>query len=582
MRFSKIPGISTILFCNTLLAVLAATTLARGEEKGFTGYWKSTFGHISIEVNGQTATGLYSDGRIKGKINGRVSNDGQLMTGQWMEGGQSGKFVFKLQKGENSFAGRWSKNARVLSGQWIGVRVEKNVVSPPVQTGDLVGTWETNFGKMILQEDGEGKISGTFAGEVNEGTVTGWIDAKKNRFVVHWADQKQRGTAEFKLLSGKSALVGEWWFQQKRYGGTWYGVRRDTPLGCIAGDCETGPGTYVWTEGPRYEGEWQNGAPHGIGKLYKETGALEHSGLWLHGVYQGRLLHFTGNVPDSLPGNSIAKILFPDETVYEGTLTNYEITGQGMMIFPNGDEYRGEVREGLPDGQGTYRFAATGDEYRGRFRKGVPQGRGVYAFAGGDRYDGQFRNGLRHGKGIMHFAGGIRFEGRWQADVPDGGDYLRQSGSEPALPVDSTGASGKWETRPIGQTGVTGAGDTGPQILPVSPVWGEKWRTFLAYEAREQLVAEDEDGLPLQNRKEIYFNLRVVYASPRFDTEAVQRFLQTETGSGGELSIEPIENPRQNIKKVLNRYRYTVYPTKILVSAGRDIEITEENFALFE
>ncbi len=583
MKFWKIPGIPLRQLGNTLLIVLAATTLARGGEKGFAGYWKSTFGHIAIEVSGQMASGSYSDGRIKGTIAGRVSGEGKLMTGQWKEGGQSGKFLFKLQTGENSFTGRWSKNARVLSGRWIGVRVEKDEPATPMQTEDLSGTWETNFGKMILQKDGEGKITGTFAGEVNEGTVSGWIDAETNRFVVRWADQKQRGTAEFRLLRGKSALIGEWWFQGQRYGGTWYGVRSESPLGCIAGNCETGTGTYVWAEGPRYEGEWQNGVPHGIGKLYSEAGTPEQSGLWLHGMYQGKLLHFSGKVPDRLPGNSIAKILFSDQTVYEGTLTHYEITGQGTMRFPNGDEYVGEVREGLPEGEGTYRFAASGDAYRGKFRKGVPQGRGAYIFAGGDRYEGQFRNGMRHGKGVLHFADGTRIEGQWQADRPEAVENRPQSGGEPALPLDRTGVNATWETRPAGQIGAgnPGAGQA-PQILPVAPVWGEKWRTFVAYEVREHPVAEDVGGLPLQNRKEVYIHLRLVYAAPHLDAEAVQRFLQTETGSDSPFHLEPIANPRQNVKKILNRYRFSMYPTKILAFVGGHLELTEEDFASFE
>jgi hypothetical protein len=47
-------------------------------------------------------------------------------------------------------------------------------------------------------------------------------------------------------------------------------------------------------------------------------------------------------------------------------------------------------------------------KYTGDMRNGVPHGQGICEFANGDRYVGEFRNGECHGCGILTFAEGGR------------------------------------------------------------------------------------------------------------------------------------------------------------------------------
>ena len=53
---------------------------------------------------------------------------------------------------------------------------------------------------------------------------------------------------------------------------------------CIEGDCENGLGTYVFTDGSTYSGEWKDGYPEGSGIL-KYIDGPSYKGKWYRGLY---------------------------------------------------------------------------------------------------------------------------------------------------------------------------------------------------------------------------------------------------------------------------------------------------------
>ena len=46
-----------------------------------------------------------------------------------------------------------------------------------------------------------------------------------------------------------------------------------------------------------------------------------------------------------------------------------------------------------------FKFWANGDQYEGEMSEGLRQGKGVFLWANGNKYDGQWNNNLRHGFG---------------------------------------------------------------------------------------------------------------------------------------------------------------------------------------
>lgn len=333
--------------------------------KGFSGYWHSTFGHIQIEVSGKRASGIYNDGEVEGRLEGRISADGTMLNGKWTEGDLNGQLIFRLASGGNGFNGYWWKADSDQNGHWAAVRVQKGIECTAT-ADDYAGTWETNFGVMELKVTEE-TVGGTFQGRVSSGQISGSIDAASKQFHAKWSDEKYRGTMTLQMQRGKNSFYGEWRFADGQFGGIWYGVKKNEVLGCISGDCAGGEGTYVWRDGSRFEGQWQRNNFHGIGTSYDAAGNVDRSGVWANGLYQGRLLS-----GDAAAGS--VKLELPGGRIYEGELREYEMNGSAVITYPNGDVYQGEVLGGVPHGQGNYRRAGSGEAQEGRFKHGALEG----------------------------------------------------------------------------------------------------------------------------------------------------------------------------------------------------------------
>jgi hypothetical protein len=78
--------------------------------------------------------------------------------------------------------------------------------------------------------------------------------------------------------------------------------------------------------------------------------------------------------------------------------------------------YSGDCKKGLANGKGK---AHGIDNYEGKFRNGLPHGNGLYRYANGDVYEGEFKNGLKDGNGKFTFkymGKDSTYLGIWQED----------------------------------------------------------------------------------------------------------------------------------------------------------------------
>jgi hypothetical protein len=57
---------------------------------------------------------------------------------------------------------------------------------------------------------------------------------------------------------------------------------------CIEGDCENDRGTYVFTDGSSYSGNWKDGFPEGSGTL-KYIDGSRYKGKWSGGLFIGEV-----------------------------------------------------------------------------------------------------------------------------------------------------------------------------------------------------------------------------------------------------------------------------------------------------
>uniref|UniRef100_A0A8B9GDT6 MORN repeat-containing protein 4 n=13 Tax=Neoaves TaxID=3078114 RepID=A0A8B9GDT6_9PSIT len=86
---------------------------------------------------------------------------------------------------------------------------------------------------------------------------------------------------------------------------------------------------------------------------------------------------------------------------------------KGSFTYSNGEEYRGEWKEGRRHGVGQLTFA-DGTAYVGHFENGLFHGCGVLTFSDGSRYEGEFVQGKFNGVGVFTRCDNMTFEGEFK------------------------------------------------------------------------------------------------------------------------------------------------------------------------
>jgi len=75
---------------------------------------------------------------------------------------------------------------------------------------------------------------------------------------------------------------------------------------------------------------------------------------------------------------------------YEGPRNiENQMHGHGKILFANESTYEGELRNDMLNGYGTLTDTTTGNVYAGEFKDDMRHGDGVFTFAGG-KYEGKF------------------------------------------------------------------------------------------------------------------------------------------------------------------------------------------------
>lgn len=262
---------------------------------------------IYVYPSGAKYIGDFKGGEIHG-IGVVYYTDGSKYQGEWQNRFPHGKGTKTYADGYKH-TGLWYKGKPVdekgnLLVEYEVRAKEQDNDGTDIQSGCLYGDCQNGQGTYAFP-DGS-KYDGQFSGGRPEGLGTLYY-TNGDRYV---------GGFRANLLHGKGTLYTA---EGEDITGVWkdgdYVAKSDAPatrLGCIAGDCQEGTGTYVYkdatatytgtfrngkpygtgqiqyTNGDRYVGEWQEGAFHGAGTLYPRKGP-EIPGLWLNGKYQAPL-----------------------------------------------------------------------------------------------------------------------------------------------------------------------------------------------------------------------------------------------------------------------------------------------------
>ncbi|KAB2622427.1 phosphatidylinositol 4-phosphate 5-kinase 9 [Pyrus ussuriensis x Pyrus communis] len=189
---------------------------------------------------------------------------------------------------------------------------------------------------------------------------------------------------------------------------------RESYSGPVLGNIPEGKGTYVWSDGCIYEGEWRRGMRHGNGKILWSSGAV------YEGEFSGGYMHGTGTYIGS------------DKMTYKGRWRLNFKHGLGYQVYPSGDAFEGSWMQGLAEGPGKYTWV-NGNVYLGNMKGGKMSGKGTLTWTNGDSFEGSWLNGMMHGFGVYTWSDGGIYVGTWTRGLKDGKGSFYPKGSR--LPV---------------------------------------------------------------------------------------------------------------------------------------------------
>ena len=173
-------------------------------------------------------------------------------------------------------------------------------------------------------------------------------------------------------------------------------------IGCIDGDCESGEGTYKYSSGAEYTGQWEGGKRNGKGTNKYSSGAV-YTGEWKEDKQDG-------------PGGTFTS---SKGTVYTGEFKdNKLLNGQVIYKLSNGNSRYGEwkngeqgqLQDGEPPKQNNNQVQSTSGDGKlpeknnneksssgcsGNCEDGI----GTFRYTDKDEYTGQWKDGKRNGQG---------------------------------------------------------------------------------------------------------------------------------------------------------------------------------------
>lgn len=216
-------------------------------------------------------------------------------------------------------------------------------------------------------------------------------------------------------------------------------------------DCRNGVGTMVYRNGDTYEGEWDKDKRCKYSKLTMADGGTIHGKF---GEDKDNDVVYEVTYDDK-EGNTFQQVI-----IDKNTANNSKQKGKGVgkkghtrsisssfdtemakiesgaflggrlnflteVNYHNGDKYRGNFKDGRPNGMGTmwYNYSLPGQkgvefeiaEYQGNWKAGRRDGFGVMTWQDGSVYKGTWRNDLRF-EGEMIMSNGFRYRGAFLND----------------------------------------------------------------------------------------------------------------------------------------------------------------------
>ena len=169
-----------------------------------------------------------------------------------------------------------------------------------------------------------------------------------------------------------------------------------------------GKGKMVWSDESFYDGHWFMGKKHGLGTYKKSDGSI------YDGEFRDDLENGHGNFTST-------------GFEYTGEFRGGVKHGHGTMKFQNKDVYTGEFCDDTMNGHGTLKKEDQ-STYEGDFCNGLYHGLGTLVLSSGT-FVGEFCDCNMHGQGIFKFIDGDTYQGGYEANLKHGsGTFIFNDG----------------------------------------------------------------------------------------------------------------------------------------------------------
>lgn len=220
---------------------------------------------------------------------------------------------------------------------------------------------------------------------------------------------------------------------------------------CISGDCQNGYGTFVYTDGSYYIGEFEDGRRFGQGVLFMSNDT-KYVGSWKNDlkdgegrVYRKNILLQSGewyrnNLKEAVTEknrcisgdckNGFGVYLYADGRKVVGKFENSQIVNYTICYYPTGEKYIGQWKfqtrngngilhdtKGTQDGawlDGAFVGATRGIGGQGCVSGNCESGNGTYIYPDKTLYEGSFDKGMAQGYGICYYSDGDIYAGDWK------------------------------------------------------------------------------------------------------------------------------------------------------------------------
>lgn len=166
----------------------------------------------------------------------------------------------------------------------------------------------------------------------------------------------------------------------------------DIQFGCIQGDCTNGLGTYAYSDGSKYEGQFKQHQRHGWGKFYYSNGDT-YVGDFNHNFEEG-----------------YGTIIYQNGKLNKGSWFKGEFLGDKLV---SKGKNNGCIEGDCVSGIGKFIYQDGTMTYEGDFSDGLPNGIGKCIYGNGEIYEGEWKNGGFNGKGTLLLNDGTKISGLW-------------------------------------------------------------------------------------------------------------------------------------------------------------------------